>query len=100
MSRTPVLLQADRGHAHRHLPHGDAGGSASDDIRGGGGGGGGAPMKAMPVFNSTRSCVNCEPMCLVLCVSLSVSIPLSLLMLLLSWSDTRNHGRTQTQIES
>lgn len=28
----PVLLQAHRGHAHRHLPHGDAGGPAPDDL--------------------------------------------------------------------
>ena len=28
----PLLLQAHRGHAHRHLPHGDAGGPTPDDL--------------------------------------------------------------------
>lgn len=28
----PLLLQAHRGHAHRHLPHGDAGGPAPADL--------------------------------------------------------------------
>jgi len=32
VSRTSLLLQADRGHAHRHLPHGDAGGPPPDHM--------------------------------------------------------------------
>lgn len=32
VSGAPVLLQADWGHAYRHLPDGDAGGSASDHM--------------------------------------------------------------------
>lgn len=33
VSRTLVLFQAHRGHAHRHLPHGDAGGAPSNDVK-------------------------------------------------------------------
>ena len=32
VSGASVLLQADRGHAYRHLPDGDAGGAASDHM--------------------------------------------------------------------
>lgn len=32
VSGASLLLQANRGHAHRHLPDGDAGGSTSDHM--------------------------------------------------------------------
>ncbi|KAM6183268.1 retinoic acid receptor RXR-alpha isoform 1-T1 [Erethizon dorsatum] len=66
----PVLLQTHRGHAHRHLPHGDAGGSAPDDL---GQRSGGPPTRAVPAL-PCPACVDLWTPC-VTAVSRDVAIP-------------------------